>query len=87
MQKGASLRPGQGYTGLLNEMGELGTEEWKKQKKIQRAIFTAKQNLPYEVKLRRQARRAWEFWAEMESQDKSCHVSVGGLDSIVWRIF
>lgn len=43
-------------------MGELSTEEWKKQKKIQRAIFTAKQNLPYEVKLRRQARRAWEFW-------------------------
>jgi hypothetical protein len=39
-------------------MGELSTEEWKKQKKIQRAIFTAKQNLPYEVKIRRQARRA-----------------------------
>lgn len=68
-------------------MGELSTEEWKKQKKIQRAIFTAKQNLPYEVKLRRQARRAWEFWAEMESQDKSCHVSVGGLDSITLYIW
>lgn len=68
-------------------MGELGTEEWKKQKKIQRAIFTAKQNLPYEVKLRRQARRAWEFWAEMESQDKNCHVSVGGLDSITLYIW
>ena len=68
-------------------MGELGTEEWKKQKKIQRAIFTAKQNLPYEVKLRRQARRAWEFWTEMESQDKSCHVSVGGLDSITLYIW
>lgn len=68
-------------------MGELSTEEWKKQKKIQRAIFTAKQNLPYEVKLRRQARRAWEFWTEMESQDKSCHVSVGGLDSITLYIW
>lgn len=68
-------------------MGELSTEEWKKQKKIQRAIFTAKQNLPYEVKLRRQARRAWEFWAEMESQDKNCHVSVGGLDSITLYIW
>ncbi len=64
MQKGASLRPGQGYTGLLEIMGELSTEEGKKQKKIQRAIFTAKQNLPYEVKLRRQARRAWEFWTD-----------------------
>lgn len=61
-------------------MGELSTEEWKKQKKIQRAIFTAKQNLPYEVKLRRQARRAWEFWTEMEYENKNCHVSVGGLD-------
>lgn len=60
-------------------MGELSTEEWKNQKKVQRAIFTAKQNLPYEVKLRRQARRAWEFWTEMESQDKNCHVSVGGI--------
>lgn len=45
-------------------MGELSTEEWKKQKKVQRAIFTAKQNLPYEVKVRRQARRAWEFWPD-----------------------
>ncbi|MGE9889988.1 hypothetical protein ACQRAE_11760 [Mediterraneibacter faecis] len=68
-------------------MGELSTEEWKKQKKVQRAIFTAKQNLPYEVKVRRQARRAWEFWTEMESQDKSCHVSVGGLDSITLYIW
>lgn len=29
MQKGASLRPGQGYTGLLEIMGELSTEEWE----------------------------------------------------------
>ena len=68
-------------------MGELSTEEWKKQKKIQRAIFTAKQNLPYEVKLRRQARRAWEFWTEMEYENKNCHVSVGGLDSITLFIW
>lgn len=68
-------------------MGELSTEEWKKQKKIQRAIFTAKQNLPYEVKLRRQARRAWEFWTQMEYENKNCHVSVGGLDSITLFIW
>lgn len=68
-------------------MGELSTEEWKQQKKIQRAIFTMRQRLPYEVKLRRQARRAWEFWKEMESQDKNCHVSVGGLDSITLFIW
>ena len=61
---------------------ELTTEQWKQQKKKQRAIFTARQRLPYEVKIRRQEFRAWEFWNEMESQDRCCHVSVGGLDSI-----
>ena len=61
---------------------ELTTEQWKQQKKKQRAIFTARQRLPYEVKIRRQEFRAWEFWNEIESQDKCCHVSVGGLDSI-----
>lgn len=61
---------------------ELTTEQWKQQKKKQRAIFTARQNLPYDVKIRRQELRAKEFWNEMESQDKCCHVSVGGLDSI-----
>lgn len=61
---------------------ELTTEQWKQQKKKQRAIFAARQSLPYEVKIRRQEFRAWEFWNEIESQDKCCHVSVGGLDSI-----
>ena len=61
---------------------ELTTEQWKQQKKKQRAIFTARQRLSYEVKIRRQEFRAWEFWNEIESQDKRCHVSVGGLDSI-----
>ena len=61
---------------------EVTTEQWKQQKKKQRAIFTARQSLPYEAKIRRQEFRAWEFWNEMESQDKCCHVSVGGLDSI-----
>ena len=41
---------------------ELTTEQWKQQKKKQRAIFTARQRLPYEVKIRRQEFRAWEFW-------------------------
>ena len=66
---------------------ELTTEQWKQQKKKQRAIFTARQNLPYDVKIRRQKLRAWEFWNEMENQDKDCHVSVGGLDSITLYIW
>lgn len=29
------------------------SDDWKEQKKRQKAIFTAQQNLPYEVKVRR----------------------------------
>lgn len=64
-------------------------EEWRQKKIEQRARFTALQNLDYEVKLRRQRNRAWEFYEEMLSRDCSCHVSVGGLDSItlyIWLI-
>lgn len=57
-------------------------EEWKKKKKEQRARFTVIQRLPYEVKLERQKRRAWEFYENIQSMDMNCHVSVGGLDSI-----
>lgn len=61
---------------------ELSIEEWKQKKKEQRARFSALQNLPYEVKLERQKRKAWEFYEEILSRDCNCHVSVGGLDSI-----
>lgn len=57
-------------------------EEWKKKKQEQRARFTVIQRLPYEVKLERQKRRAWEFYENIQSMDMNCHVSVGGLDSI-----
>lgn len=66
---------------------DLSTEEWKQQKKEQRAIFTARQRLPYELKLKRQARRAWQFYEELLSRDMNCHVSVGGLDSITLYIW
>ncbi len=62
--------------------GMESQEEWKKKKQEQRARFTATQRLPYEVKLERQKRRAWEFYEKMQSMDMNCHVSVGGLDSI-----
>ena len=55
---------------------ELTTEEWKQQKKEQRAIFTARQRLPYDIKLKRQARRAWQFYEELLNRDMNCHVSV-----------
>ena len=65
----------------------MTTEEWRQKKKEQRARFTALQNLPYEVKIRRQARRAWQYYEEISSRDENCHVSVGGLDSITLYIW
>lgn len=65
----------------------MTTEEWKQQKREQKARFTALQRLPYETKIRRQTRRAWEFYNEMMSRDANCHVSVGGLDSITLYIW
>jgi len=61
---------------------ELSQEEWKQRKKEKRARFVALQRLPYEVKLKRQEKRAWEFYEEMQSRGMNTHVSVGGLDSI-----
>lgn len=49
-------------------MDSNSTELWRQQKIKQRAIFTARQRLPYEVKIRRQALRAWEFYEKMLSQ-------------------
>lgn len=66
---------------------ELTTEEWKQKKKEQRAIFTARQRLPYEIKLKRQALRAEQYYNEILSRDMNVHVSVGGLDSITLYIW
>lgn len=65
------------------EKKELTTEEWKAEKKKKRAQFTAMQNLPYEVKIKRAEQRAHEFIAELDQRGLNAHVSVGGLDSIV----
>lgn len=66
---------------------DLTAEEWKQRKREQKARFTALQRLPYEVKIKRQAKKAWEFYEEILSRDKNCHVSVGGLDSITLYIW
>lgn len=62
-------------------------ETWKKNKKEARARFTAMQNLPYEVKVRRAEQRAIEFVEEMDKRGCNAHVSVGGLDSITLLLF
>ena len=66
---------------------DLTTEEWKQKKKEQRARFTVLQNLPYEIKIKRQRQRAQQFYEELLSRDMNCHVSVGGLDSITLYIW
>lgn len=63
------------------------SDDWKEQKKRQKAIFTAQQNLPYEVKVRRAELRAREFIQELDRRGMNAHVSVGGLDSIVLLMF
>ena len=42
------------------------SDDWKEQKKRQKAIFTAQQNLPYDVKVRRAELRAREFIQELD---------------------
>ena len=58
------------------------SDDWKEQKKRQKAIFTAQQNLPYEVKVKRAELRAREFVERLDDMELNAHVSVGGLDSI-----
>lgn len=64
-------------------------KEWKAKKKEKKQRFTALQNLPYEVKVKRAEQRAYEFLSEMDKRGFNAHVSVGGLDSItlfVWLV-
>ena len=49
------------------------SDDWKEQKKRQKAIFTAQQNLPYDVKVRR---ADFSCYADNESCDQSFIASV-----------
>lgn len=66
---------------------ELSTEEWKQLKKEKKAKFTAMQNQPYTVKVKRAELRAIEFMNELDERGLNAHVSVGGLDSITLLLF
>lgn len=66
---------------------QLEREQWREEKKRKKANFTAMQNLPYEVKVKRAELRAFEFIDELDRRGLSAHVSVGGLDSIVLLMF
>lgn len=69
------------------ENQDISREEWKKAKLEKVANFKARQQLPYDVKIKRAEIRAYEFKEEMESRGLNCHVSVGGLDSITLLLF
>ena len=69
------------------ENKELSTEQWKDEKKKKKAQMAAMQALPYEVKVKRAERRAFEFIEELDRRGMSAHVSVGGLDSITLLVF
>jgi len=62
-------------------------EEWREKKREAKARFTAMQNLPYRVKVKRAELRAIEFMEEMDKRSCQAHVSVGGLDSITLLLF
>ncbi len=52
-------------------------EQWKQDKKEQKQRFTAMQNLPYKVKVKRAEQRVYEFLDEMDKRGCNAHVSVG----------
>ena len=65
-------------------MEELNTkEEYKRHKAEKHQQMVMKQNVPYSIKVRMAEDRVKEFIKECRKRDLNCHVSVGGLDSIV----
>lgn len=65
---------------VLERMEKIGAD-----KKI--ADFRVKQQQPYDFKVAYAEVRAWEFYKECSKRGLSCHVSVGGLDSITLYLF
>ena len=62
-------------------------EQYRQKKKEAKQRFTAMQNQPYEIKVRRAELRAREFISEMDKRGCNAHISVGGLDSITLLLF
>lgn len=58
-------------------------EEYKKHKQEKHREMVMKQNVPYSIKIRMAQDRIRSFIDECDQRGLNCHVSVGGLDSIV----
>lgn len=74
-------------TGIDESAPDIVQNAWWKAKQDMKRNFTELQELPYEKKLERQKGKAYEFYEEMHKRGHSCHVSVGGLDSITLFIW
>ena len=62
-------------------------EEYKKHKIQKHEEMVQKQMVPYEQKVKMSEQRVREFIHECKKRGYNCHVSVGGLDSIVLAKF
>ena len=58
-------------------------EDYKRFKMYLHEMMLQKQRVPYSIKKRMSEQRIRDFYEEALSRGLSCHVSVGGLDSIV----
>lgn len=58
-------------------------EDYKAYKKQKHQEMLMKQNVPYSIKRRMSEQRIKDFYNEATRRGYNCHVSVGGLDSIV----
>lgn len=66
------------------QRGDLKTkEDYKRYKMYLHELMLEKQRVPYSIKRRMSEQRIRDFYDKALSRGLSCHVSVGGLDSIV----
>lgn len=75
------------FTGIDESAPDVVQNAWRKAKQDMKRNFSELQSLSYEEKLERQKEKAYEFYEEMQKRGHSCHVSVGGLDSITLFIW
>lgn len=75
------------FTGIDESAPDVVQNAWRKAKQDMKRNFSELQALSYEEKLERQKEKAYEFYDEMQKRGHSCHVSVGGLDSITLFIW
>lgn len=73
--------------GAIDEAPDEVFENFKSVRRGMQRNFQKLQELDYEEKIERQKNVAYEFLENLGVQGKSCHVSVGGLDSITLYIW